>query len=260
MTEKIYSIKEIEALTEAQAASLAEEKEHIKDHVVYFVNFAGAFGYSALVFADIRHIYYANEYELHYPGRLKDEPEFERERYSKEELKSIYIQKLEQKLFTDDEICAPVRDYDEYTRKAYYVRNYYSQRRDSVSIFGIFVGEEGRKKERELERCRATMSFNPVALAYYQDKAFVERNIALMDSLNRARAQKKDDFEYWKGAFEYEMYNHEYTYSEDDYSVLSVFGSLTSDNRKDYFKQLGFSDIQKNAYLAARKKVLRCAC
>ena len=59
---KNYTIKEIEALTQEQAAAMAEETAEIKEHTVYFVDFGGYFGYSALVYVDGMHIYHANEY------------------------------------------------------------------------------------------------------------------------------------------------------------------------------------------------------
>mgnify|MGYP006983152606 CR=1 FL=1 len=57
---KEYTIRDIEALTEAQAAAKAIEVTEIKGHQIYFVDFGGYFGYSVLVFADGHHIKYAN--------------------------------------------------------------------------------------------------------------------------------------------------------------------------------------------------------
>lgn len=47
---KEYTIRDIEALTETQAAAMAIESVTVKGHQVYFVDFGGCFGYSALVF------------------------------------------------------------------------------------------------------------------------------------------------------------------------------------------------------------------
>ena len=242
-----YSIKDIESMNEAQAASMATEKTLIKGHTVYFVDFPGAFGYSALVFADIRHIYYANEYSLDYRGK------------SREELHEIFVRKLENKLFTEDEICGSVADYDEYRRKDNFLRNYYTMRRESISVFGIFVGEEGKKKEREIEQASKTMFYNPVGFSYCKDKAFVQKCMSLMNCLTESESKLKNDFNYWKNAFMYEMYNHEFTLTWDDFSVLSSFGNLTSQSEADCFEQLGFTEVQKEAYLAARKDVLKSA-
>lgn len=57
---KEYTIRDIEALTEAQAAAKQLEVTEIKGHQIYFVDFGGYFGYSVLVFADGHYIKYAN--------------------------------------------------------------------------------------------------------------------------------------------------------------------------------------------------------
>ena len=43
---KEYTIRDIEALTEEQAAAMAIETASVKGHQVYFVDFGGYFGYS----------------------------------------------------------------------------------------------------------------------------------------------------------------------------------------------------------------------
>lgn len=70
---KEYTIRDIETLTEAQAAEMAIEAATVKGHQVYFVDFGGYFGYSVLVFADGHYIKYANDYELHHSGKSRDE-------------------------------------------------------------------------------------------------------------------------------------------------------------------------------------------
>ena len=70
---KEYTIRDIEALTEEQAAAMAIETASVKGHQVYFVDFGGYFGYSVLVFADGHHIKYANDYELHHKDKSRDE-------------------------------------------------------------------------------------------------------------------------------------------------------------------------------------------
>ena len=119
---KDYTIHDIEALTEKQAAEMATETETIKDHQIYFVDFGGYFGYSALVFADGHHIRHANDYELHHAGKSRDE------------LREFYLDSLSKKLFTADEMEI-VRDYQDKQAKEYYIRNYYGMRRDHISMF-----------------------------------------------------------------------------------------------------------------------------
>lgn len=87
-----YTIKDIESMSEANLADMADEVETIKGHTVYFVDFGGYFGFSACVCADGQHIYYANDYELHHEGKSRDE------------LREIYRRKLTGTLFTESEL------------------------------------------------------------------------------------------------------------------------------------------------------------
>ncbi|MBR6859841.1 MAG: hypothetical protein IKM73_00780, partial [Acidaminococcaceae bacterium] len=61
-----FRIQEIESVTEEQARDSALETLSIKGHTIYLVDFGGTFGYSCLVFCNGRHIYYANDYQLHH--------------------------------------------------------------------------------------------------------------------------------------------------------------------------------------------------
>ena len=47
---KNWSITDIESLNEHDAFAICEDCEIIKEHSVYFVDFGGYFGFSALVF------------------------------------------------------------------------------------------------------------------------------------------------------------------------------------------------------------------
>lgn len=68
---KALAINDIELLTFDEAAEIALDYINIKDHDILFVDFGGYFGYSALVFKNEKHIYYANEYELHHKYLVK---------------------------------------------------------------------------------------------------------------------------------------------------------------------------------------------
>jgi hypothetical protein len=148
-----YTIRDIEALTETQAAAMAIESVTVKGHQVYFVDFGGCFGYSALVFADGHYIKYANDYELHHQGKSRDE------------LREFYFDSLNKKLFTADEM-ETVTNYQDKQAKEYYIRNYYGLRRDHISMF--FCGPD---KEREkLRKKTENMIFSPVFMAFYDKK------------------------------------------------------------------------------------------
>lgn len=238
-----YTIRDIEAITEAQAAEMAEEFVTIKGHKVYFVDFGGYFGYSALVFADGHHIKYANDYELHH------------NRKSREELRSLYVDSLNRKLFTVDEL-GTVEDYQDKQAKEYYIRNYYGMRRDHISMF--FCGSD---KEREkLRKKTENMIFSPVFFAYYykKDSDFVKSGEELLYMLEKAEPSS-DNAEYWKSAFLNEMFNHEYGINwQGDFDVCSCFGDCSRvrdfENIEELFSACNFSDTQKSAYMAARRE------
>lgn len=240
---KEYTIRDIEELTEKQAAEMAIEATEIKGHQIYFVDFGGYFGYSALVFADGHHIRHANDYELHHKGR------------SRGELREFYLDSLNRKLFTADEMKT-VADYQDKQAKEYYIRNYYGMRRDHVSMF--FCGPDSEREK--LRKQTENMIFSPVFLAYYgkKDADFVKSGRKLLSTLEKAEPQK-DNPEYWKGAFLREMFNHEYGINwQADFDVCSCFGNCSSaaniDNLNALFDACNFSDVQRAAYMDARRE------
>ena len=83
------NIREIEALDENAAKAMAKEAVEVKGHTMYLVDLGKYFGYSALVFADGRHIYHANDYALHH-GDKKDDVEY---------LRDWYMESMKGKLF-----------------------------------------------------------------------------------------------------------------------------------------------------------------
>lgn len=241
---KKIGIRDIEGLTEQQAEEMAEEVQEIKGHQIYFVDFGGGFGYSALVFADGRHIYHANDYELHHSGK------------SREELRALYMNSLNKKLFTVDELQT-VTGYADKEAKEYYIRNYYSMRRDYISMFFI-GGDEEREKINEKTK---TMIFSPVFLAYYskEDADFVKSGATLLQGLKEAEQRDKNSAEYWKNAFLHEMYNHEYGYNwQADYDVCSCFGDCSGvrdfEDIEELFSACNFTDMQRAAYMDARRE------
>ena len=240
---KEYTIRDIETLTEAQAAEMAIEAATVKGHQVYFVDFGGYFGYSVLVFADGHYIKYANDYELHHSGKSRDE------------LRKFYLDSLNKKLFTADEM-ETVSDYQDKQAKEYYIRNYYGLRRDHISMF--FCGPD---KEREkLRRKTEKMIFSPVFLAFYdkKDADFVNSGEELLAMLEKAEPES-DNAEYWKNAFLREMFNHEYGINwQADFDVCSAFGDCSGvrdyEDIEELFSACNFSDVQRAAYMAARRE------
>ena len=243
-----WDIRMIEEMSEETAQNMAEETLIIKDHKVYLIDFGGYFGYSICVFKNGHHIHYANDYQLHHhASAYSDKPE-----PTKEELRSMYIKHMSNKLCTDDELGQPLKSYDDYKRKLNFIHNLYIMRTDYVSIFGI--SEDDKKR---INKAKETMFFDPVGFCYVADLETVRKHTSLYEQLIQAEKNMKNSAEYWKSAFLYEMFNHEYRINyQADYDTLGTFGKLEwkQDDLNSYFKQLDFNDVQKSAYFEARKE------
>ena len=94
-------IDKIDSLTEKEAKELAIEIIEIKGHQCYLIDFDDRFGYSILIFKNGKHIYHADDYELHHGYTVKN--------YGKEHLRKLYIEEMNNKLYTDEELLEPMR-------------------------------------------------------------------------------------------------------------------------------------------------------
>lgn len=246
---KDWNINEIEALTLEEVDAMKEGCVEINGHTVYLVDFGGYFGYSALVFKDGAHIYYANDYELHHKGKSKDE------------LKAWYVETLPNKIFKDEDLEV-VENYDDYERKDYFLRNYYIQRIPYETAFHIYHNET---EEKEFKRKIKGMFYNPISFCYVEQKykEFCKTQAELLGKLESAKeAASNGSFEYWKDAFLSEMFNHEYGIAWDaDYNVISCFASIGYNNitLEQCFDDAKFTEVQRKAYRAARDKYYETA-
>lgn len=251
---KEYLIKDIEALTLEEVEAMDHTKIEINGHDIYMVDFEGYFGFSALVFRAGHHLYYANDYELHHKHMTRPE------------LKKWYLETMKNKLFSDEMIAAPIKDYHDGDNKDYYLYNYYPQMCiDKVSAFNIFHNDAERAA---FEKKIKDMYYSKIGFFYTRDKIFIDRLNELYQIAQKSKKGSLDNYDYWLDAFKYEMFNHEYAISwEPDTSTLSAFGLPyevgyqyeNNDYNKglDYlFDVLKFSDIQRKAYRDARGYVL----
>ena len=246
-----YTIRDIESITEQQAKEMCLESLTIKGHNVYMIDFPGYFGYSAIVFLNNHHIHYANEYQLHYAYKVEQE--------GKDSLRGYFIDKLNNKLFTEEELQQPVKTYSEYTAKDYYLRNYYPMQIDYVSSFRIIHNDA---EEKAFKKEVAKLHYNPISFCYMADEEFIKHQMLLHIALVKAKEATVDNFEYQKDAFLREMFNHEYGINwQADYDVLSAFGNIEWRRGEvtltEYFDMLDFTDTQRSAYLAARGEYYR---
>ena len=236
------TIREIENLTESDVQKMENEKVEIKGFNVYLVDLGEYFKYSAVVFKNNHQIKYANDYELHHPGKTK------------EELKKWYSETMQNKLFTEEEIAEPLKSSDDYRRKRDFIINYYGLQVDYISHFGIFHNEEERQA---LLKKTEGMYNNYVGMCWMYDKDFVDKHVKLWQTLCDREKQAMENFDYCKSAFLYEMYNHEYGINwQADWDVLFHFADVDykDEGTEEYLVRTNFTDMQKEAYRAAKKE------
>ena len=249
------TISEIEAMTLEEVQALKPEKMEVNGHDVYLVDLGGYFKYSALVFRNGKHLYYANDYEMHHGSK------------NREELKSWYRDTMSNKLYSDDMIANPIKDYHDGENKKYYLRNYYSLMCDDrVSAFNIIHNDE---EEKAFEKKIEGMTFSRIGFFYTNDKGFCERLEELYRIAEESEKHTEDSYDYWFSAFKYEMYNHEYAinwtpdtdtlsaFVNIPYSVAVKFNDSYSMSLEELLDYLKFTDVKKRAYLDARSYVLR---
>ncbi len=214
---KNYNIDGIRVLTIEEAKQMAFGTMEIKEHECIFVDFGGYFGYSVLVFKDGKHIYYADDFELHNGYIVKEK--------GKEALKQWYIESLNRKLFTNAELLEEVKTYDEYEKKTYFLRNYYIMCYDHVSIFGI--GEEAQKA---FDEARKTYTiYNPVSFCYVADQNIVDTQAEILKHLEESFEKLKASDETFREMVSYELANHEACITCDYTDALDALGMKFED-------------------------------
>jgi hypothetical protein len=128
---------------------------------------------------------------------------------------------------------------------------------DYISHFHIFHSEEERQ---ELLRQTKGMFDDPVGMCWVYDKSFVEKHVKLWAALCEREKHAMENFDYCKSAFLYEMFNHEYGINwQADWDVLNCFTNVEysdSDSTSEYLERTDFTDMQKEAYLAAKSEYL----
>lgn len=231
------SIREIEALTYDKAKEMALEEQVIKGHNCLIVDFADRFGYSILVFKNGKHIYYANNYELHHHYTVSKE--------GREGLRRLYIEKMNSTLFTDEELMGSVSSYDEYRKKDYFLRNYWIMRYSYVSAFAISK-EEMQKVE---EGIKTHPYYNGICFCYVADEKIVEDAVKYSEHLNSEYSRLSKNIEVFREMISCELANHEACITCSAGDALKALGlsaiSLTDEQRKVTVEEL---NKQINSY------------
>ena len=204
------TIKEIEALTIEELELMKEEGKaeliSVKEHDCYLTDLGDAFGYSVLVYKNNHHISYANDYQLHHRHKTI------------EELKQWYVCALNRKLFTESELMEEVRTYDEYTRKSYYVRNYWIMQFNYVSIFCI------GKPDKKLKQAKEKMLYCPTCFCYVNDKSIVEMSWKYISHIEESFNKAKENKDVFRKMVAYELANHEACITCDYRDALDSLG------------------------------------
>lgn len=223
---KEFNITEIENLTYTEAAKMALEKLNIKGHDCFLVDFSGYFGYSALVFKNGKHIYYANDYELHHRYIV--------EKSGREALRNYYIKEMNEKLYTDEELLEEVKTYDEYEKKSYFLRNYYIMRQDYISVFFIGSNEEREARQREIEKNYPY--YNSVSFCYVSDPEIINTQKKYLAILRNAYKHLQNNLEIFREMVRKELANHEACITCDYTDALDALGltfeKLTDEKQK----------------------------
>lgn len=238
------TISEIQSLDENSVRSMAKEAIEIKGHTVYLADLDEYFGFSALVFADGRHIYHANDYAVHH-WDMKDDAQA---------LRECYVKTMNRKLFTEEELRTPSDKYSEREAKERYLHNYYPMKREHQTMFCICnEAAEWFKRDKE------SAIFSNIAFAYFkpEDRKFVEHLHELYGAFKACNNPLRD-YQHAKEAFEHEMWNHEYAINwQRDYDVISCFARVAYKGDGTEIDQTGWTDEIKRAYHDAANHVLK---
>lgn len=231
---KEMNIKEIESLTLEEAKNIALENLTIKDHDCFLVDFSGYFGYSILVFKNGKHIYHANDYELHHRHLVKEK--------GRDALREYYIKEMNGKLYTDAEMMEEPSSYDEYEKKNHFLRNYHIMRYDHESIF--FIGTDAEREERKKRIERNYPYYNPVSFCYVAEPEIINIQKKYLEILKNAYERLQNNLEVFREMVRKELANHEACITCDYSDALNALG-LTFEGLSEEKQKIVKEELKK---------------
>lgn len=224
--EKELMISEIEKLTEDTIKPYILETITIKDHNCYLCYLGESFGYSILVFKNGKHIYHANDYELHHRHLVKEK--------GRNALREYYINEMNEKLYTDAEMMEEPSSYDEYEKKSYFLRNYHIMRYEHETIF--FIGTDAERENRQKRIEKNYPYYNSVSFCYVSDPEIVNTQKKYLAILRNAYKRFQNDSEIFREMVRKELANHEACVTCDYTDALDALGltfeELTEEKQK----------------------------
>ena len=223
---KEMNITGIENLTYEEAKNNALESMNIKDHDCFLIDFGGYFGYSALVFKNNKHIYHANDYELHHRHLVKEK--------GHNALREYYIKEMNGKLYTDAEMMEEPTSYNEYEKKNHFLRNYYIMRYNHESIF--FIGTDAECEERQRKIEKNYPYYNSISFCYVSDPEIINTQKKYLEILQNAYERLQNNLEVFRKMVRKELANHEACITCDYTDALDAldmkFEELTEEKQK----------------------------
>ena len=220
---KEMNITGIENLTYEEAKNIALENLTIKEQDCFLVDFIGYFGYSILVFKNGKHIYHANDYELHHHWLVKEK--------GRDALREYYIRKMNEKLYTDTEMMEEPVSYDEYEKKNYFLRNYYIMKYNHESIF--FIGTDKEREERKQKIEKKYPYYNPVSFCYVSDPEIIDIQRKYLEILQNAYKSLQNNLDVFREMVKKELANHEACITCDYTDALDALGLTFEELAKD---------------------------
>ena len=180
-----------------------------------------------------------DDFELHHGYLVKEQ--------GKGALRDYYIQEMNNRLFTDEELIESVRTYDEYKRKDYFLRNYRIMRYDRLSIFSI--GEEARRK---FEEAKPDFPYCcDISFCYVADRKIAETQKKYSEHLEAGLAALKKSDDTFREMIGYELANHEACITGDCRDALVALG-YTWDELTESQKRITREELnrQYDSYMA----------
>lgn len=220
------TITEIENLNFEDAKKMAIEIINIKGHQCIFADLGKYFGYSVLVFRNSKHIYHVNDYQLHHSEKTINE------------LKNYYIKSLNKRLFTDAELLEPIKTYEDYEIKSYFVRNYWIMQFDYLSMFRI-----GEKTEKEFDAKISQYPYlNKYSFCYVKDENIIKQQAKFMGNLKNGYKKLKNSLDTFTEMVKTELENHEACITCDYTDALNAlrlnFEELTEQQQRIVIEEL----------------------
>lgn len=157
--------------------------------------------------------------------------------------------------YSSDDLKKPLVSYQDYMDRIEFLINDFLF--DTPHVYAGYITQNQKAEVEEKLNSGDYPYFDKVSMSYVSSKEKVEEHYDLWVANIKMFNEKRQDYDFMKGAFAYELENHEYAYNnyQGNYDTLSaIYGELTyndDDNVKDYFKEAKMSDIEVKAYVDA---------